>query len=68
MEVAHWKNEKKTIVDYLDLNEITQMETELSHDVFNSLKLADRVQETPKAKNLLKDVQREYGNLRSDAL
>ena len=68
MKIAQWKNTKKSIFEYVDIDEYAEMETQLEGDMYQQMKHYDKLKETPKSKKFFKDIKKEFGGLRSDAL
>ena len=69
MDVNYFKETKRDILDYFDLDSYTEMETEIPHDMYNRYNVHHRFNpDQENQKKFMKDVSSNYGGLRDQAL
>ena len=68
MDISYFKNVKKGVSDYIDLETYTEVETQLGDDMFHGYKHHDKIYEPLPEKEFMKDVKEEHRDLRSNAM
>ena len=69
MDINYFKEKKKPILEYFDLDSYTEMETQIPHDIFSRTKHHSRLNpDKQKQKDFMANVSSSYGGLRSQAL
>ena len=68
MSISYWKNVNKSIYEYVDIDDYTEMETQLGGDMYQKYNHVEKLRETNTQKEFFNDVKNEFGGLRSDAI
>ena len=69
MDINYFKNKKKGMTEYFDLDSYTEMETTMPHDMFRRTNAHSRLDtDEVKQTEFMKNVRSSYGGLRNQAL